>query len=175
MFDSDLNGEPAQDPDLPYTFVGVLYALDRLAPREPIEEMYKGNELLDPLLDATYRRFKVTPALAQLMRLGDTVRCHIMLDGTMGAALVMRSRNLFDTRQYGFYIQPESNYAENPEEDFEDRTYSVWQAPVRAFSLGKRNWGIEKLKTEDAWMSSPQVAEAVIKSLLINNQEGNVS
>jgi hypothetical protein len=175
MSRSDLYEETPQYPELPYTFVGVYSVLDRLVPSGLTEENILELKLEDLSLEATYRRFNVTPALAERMGLGDTVRCRIILDGFKGAALVMRSRNLFDQRRYGFYIQPESKNAEKTEDDFWERPYLVWQAPVRAFSLGKRYSGIEKLKVEDAWLSSSNVTDALIKSLLINDLENNVS
>ena len=117
-----------------------------------------GGEIEFPGWDGNIRRLDLEPDVAAQAGLGQSVRVSVIGDYESGIAMIMRSRNLFEARRFGFYIQP----TDNPE-GF--RGLEVWQAPAQKPQRGKVYWGIELLDRQQAHQSASAVSESLIKSL----------
>jgi hypothetical protein len=108
----------------------------------------------------SFRNLHLTPLVAEQANLGDTVNCHVVGDYMGGFAIIMRSRNPFDKRRFGFYAQPENADLTR------ERDYSIWQAPADAPKRGVVHWGPELLHRKEAKVAEPEVAAELIQALL---------
>ena len=118
---------------------------------------YDG-EIEFPGWDGSVRKLDLEPEVAAQTGLGYNVRARVIGDYESGIAIIMRSRNLFDSRRFGFYLQPQHN----PDGL---RGLEVWQAPAQKPKLGALYWSIELLDREQAQASSSMVSDGLIRSL----------
>ena len=144
---------PAQQPN----FEDAVNMISKLVEPYTIVESDEYGEIEYPGWDGSISKLDLEPAVAAQTGLGDTVRARVIGDYESGIAIIMRSRNLFDTRRYGFYLQPE----DNPEGL---RGLEVWQAPAQKPKRGIVYWGIELLDREQARPSSSEVSDGLIRS-----------
>jgi hypothetical protein len=117
-----------------------------------------GGEIEFPGWDGSIRKLALEPVVAVQTGLGDSVKARVIGDYESGIAIIMRSRNLFDGRRYGFFLQPQHN-----REGL--RGLEVWQSSAQKPKRGAVYWGIELLDREQAQPSSPAVSDALIYSL----------
>lgn len=156
------------EPVLLSSFYGVMLELDRINPDALSgEEESLGKELLEPIKEYTLRHFQLDPALATKLDLGETVSCRVMRDG-LKQVLIISSLNLFERRSYGYFIQPKDTDFNDPQGHPRDKDYEVWEAPVKHFYIGNRKWGMEKLDFDLASLTSPEVSNGLIRSLMKN-------
>lgn len=145
---------PAQEPN----FEDAVNLVSKLVEPHMIVSSDEYGEVEFPGWDGSIRKLDLEPEVAAQTGLGDSVRARVIGDYESGIAIIMRSRNLFDTRRYGFYLQPQRN----PEGL---RGLEVWQAPAQKPKRGALYWGIELLDREQAQPSSPVVSKSLIESL----------
>lgn len=155
------------DSEIPTTYGGVMLELGRLDPTACIEEEEAFVELLEPTKEYNIRHFQLDPDLAKQLDLGVTVRCHVMHDGVK-QVLLISSRNLFERRSYGYFIQPKETDLSNVQGDVSNKGYEVWEAPVKHYNFGNRKWGMEKLDFDLASPASREVSNGLIRSLKQN-------
>ena len=154
MVDRDVAPEPKL-----LNFEDVADAISKLVPANIVGSSdVNGDEVEFPGWDGSVRKLDLEPEVASQAGLGSSVRARVIGDYESGIAIIMRSRNLFDTRRYGFYIQPRDN-----EEEL--RSFEVWQAPAQKPKRGELYWGFELLDREQARPSSPEVSRGFIDSL----------
>lgn len=90
--------------------------------------------------------------------LGSSVRAQVVGDYHSEIVIIMRSRNLFNSRRFGFLLQPQHN----PDGL---RGLAVWQAPAKKPKLSVVYWGIELIDRKQAQPSSLPVSNGLMKSL----------
>jgi hypothetical protein len=139
-----------------YKFSDVVDALCDLAPTGmcgSVDEF--GGEIELPDWNANMRRaLQVSSQVATTTGLGDKVKCGVVGDAETGVALIFRSRNLFNTHRYGFFIQAEP-----------DNGISVWHATAK--KRASSDWiGAAMLDYESAQQASPDLADALVADLL---------
>jgi hypothetical protein len=108
--------------------------------------------------NGSIRKLDLEPQVIEQADLGQSARAVIVGDSNEGIAIIMRSRNPFYTRRFGFYIKP-TEYEEL------GRGIEVWQAPAIRPRLTKSYLPIELLDCQQAQLSSPEVSESLIKTL----------
>ncbi len=139
-----------------YKFSDVVDALCDLTPTAmcgSVDEF--DNEIDFPEWNANMRgALQVSPQVATTTGLGDKVRCGVVGDAETGVALVFRSRNLFNTKRYGFFIQAEPNDG-----------ISVWHASTKIRENGDRI-GADMLDQESDQQASPDLAAALVADLM---------
>lgn len=90
------------------------------------------------------------PEISSLSGLGDRVTCDIIGDAHTGVAVVMKSRNPFSKKRYGFFIQPEGP---------EGRIFTFWHGPARQPKKG--DWiGADLLDHYKTTEATPDIAAA---------------
>lgn len=145
---------PTQQPN----FEDAVNLISKLVEPHMVGSSDEYGEVEFPGWDGSVRKLDLEPEVAAQTGLGDSVRARVIGDYESGIAVILRSRNLFDTRRYGFYLQPQHN----PEGL---RDLEVWQAPAQKPRRGTLYWGIELLDREQARPSSPEISDSLIKSL----------
>jgi hypothetical protein len=144
----------AQQPN----FEDAVDLISKLVKPHTVGSSDEYGEVEFPGWDGSIRKLDLEPEVAAQTGLGDSVRARVIGDYESGIAIIMRSRNLFDVRRFGFYVQPTHNEAGV-------RGLEVWQAPASKPKHGELYWGIELLDRQKAQQSSPEVTRGLIKSL----------
>ena len=144
-------------PNLP-NFEDVVNSISELVPPHKVSGTDEYGEIEYPGWDGTITTLDLEPEVASEAGLGDTVRARVIGDYLTGVAVILRSRNLFDTRRYGFWIQP-------TQVDDGLRDFEMWQAPAKKPKRGEAYWGFELLDRTQAEQSSPLVSRGLINSL----------
>ena len=142
-------------------FEDVIDIMFKLAEPNVVSE--EGTDTEYPGWDESIRGIRLAPEVAAQVGLGQTVNARVIGDYEVGIALIMRSRNLFETRRYGFFIQPVSTQ-NGP------RSFKVWQASARKPERNQFYWGFELLDRQESQLSSPQIVEGLINSLKNKSQ-----
>lgn len=158
-----MQNEGYPETKLQYTYKQVLTALYDIMPlyhpKDGIDEFSKVETLEEDIYERTIKKFNLTAEFSSLIGLKSKIRCQIVPDylGDGGITLIMRSRNLFESRQLGFYVQPHSF----------DPNYDVYQAPVRPKN---EQYFTVLLEMEKKEICDPDIANGLIASLLLNTQ-----
>jgi len=146
----------------PATFDELLDLISQLVERDGVGLSEDGEETDSeeteiPTWDGTIPQLHLEPTIAAQTGLGDTVKARVIGDGEAGVAFVLRSRYLFRTRRYGFYVQPS--------QDGETDGFAVWQAPAFNPKRCEVYWGIELLDGQRAQQSSQEITQSFIRSM----------
>jgi hypothetical protein len=158
-----MSPETIRTPYIPDTYEDVLVILYNLAGADETHvHGAEGVVEIELSWDTTVRKLVLTPAIANEVALGDTVRCHFIGDDESGITLILRPRNIFDKRRYGFHIQPAVNTPSNPS------GYEVWQGLIRQQNHNKTGHRTEFLDERFVQLSDPEVARELIHSLSQN-------
>ncbi len=139
-------------------FENSVEMISKLVKPHVVTELADHGEIEYPGWDGIIKNLKLEPDVAAQADLGQAVRARVIGDYELGIAIIMRSRNLFDTRRHGFFIQPTDN-------DDGPRDLEIWQAPALKPERGKVYWGIELLDEQQAQQCSPEVSESLLSSL----------
>jgi hypothetical protein len=140
------------------SFEEVASLISKLVEPHLVGALDEFGEIEFPGWDGNVKKLDLEPEAAAQAGLGDSVRARIIGDYEAGIAVIMRSPSLFDTRRYGFYLQPQHN-PDGP------RSLEVWQAPAQKPKRGVLYFGVGLLDTEQARPSSPEVSTSLIQSL----------
>jgi hypothetical protein len=140
------------------TYRDVVNLVSDLVPPHSVGYIDGDTETEFPGWDGSVKRLALEQAVAEEANLGSSVRARVIGDYESGIAIIMRSRNLFDPRRFGFYIQPAQDAQE-------EARVEVWQAPAKKPKSGEVYWGIELLDEDYAHPSTPEVADSLVNSL----------
>jgi hypothetical protein len=146
--------EPTREP----SFEEVTDLISKLV--EP-HSTYLGDEdgeVEFPGWDGSIGKLNLDTTVADKVGLGQSVRARVIGDFDGGIAIIMRSRNLFDTRHFGFFLSPTLN-------EGGPRGLEVWQAPAQKPKRGKYYWGFELLDSEHPQQTTPEATASLLKSL----------
>jgi hypothetical protein len=140
-----MSGEPLASAETVRSFDDAAKVISKIAPIEEDSDCW----------DAAIPKLELHPEVAKFAGLGSAVRCRVIGDPEGGVAIVMRSRNLFNTSRVGFYIQPRDG------SDFS--SFEVWSGTGKWPKRNRAYWGIELLK--GATKAPTEVADSLIASL----------
>ena len=140
-------------------FNEVANAVSKLVPPNTVNSTDEhGWEIEFPGWDGSVRGLDLEATVSAEVGLGNTVHARVIGDAETGIAVILRSRNLFETRRFGFWVQPTAQ-TDNP------GGFEVWQAPAQKPKRGIVYWGHELLDRGQATQSSPEVVQGLIASL----------
>ena len=151
-----MSKETLGNSGMPATYGDVVGLMSKVVP----EYITWEDDVGYPSWDGKIRGgLELSPEVASDADLGDKVQCQIIGDASIGIAVILRSRNLFDTRRYGYYIQPTRN-------DEGLNGFEIWKAPAVKPRRNNVYWGVELLDRNKAQFASPELSDGLISTLL---------
>jgi|GEM_PF-2550310 hypothetical protein len=164
--------EYAPSTEVTTTYPGIINALDYLAPTTDHYHIHAadGSRVERVWNNHTARKLRLTPALAERLGMGDTVRCSITGRDEVGVTLTMRSRRLFDTnkKSYAFRIIPVKNTPDYP------NGFVIMEGPTIPPYDGNNPTRGHILNEQLAVKATVKTADELVRSLLLNVDTTNL-